>query len=209
MGWVTVVAYMFTFVLALLVVRRIDPSRKMMRLFWSLLVLMMLFLAFNKQADLQSFLTASARCVAKLQGWYENRRPFQYKVVLAMGAVALTTGLLFLWALRRDLKRNWLALIGMTFVFGFILVRAVGWHNFDQIINSRIINIRLNWIMELSGLVLISANALFLLRSKRITVPRRRRRIRSGMPDVDQELRYARRRKRRREPTEDQFRRKL
>lgn len=192
MGWVTVAAYLLCFVLCALVVRRCDPSRRAMRAFWLVLVFLMLFLAVNKQLDLQSFLTAAARCVAKLQGWYEQRRAFQYKVVLAMGVAALTVGIVFLWWLRRDLKRNAVALLGMTFVFGFILIRAVGWHDFDAIINTRILDIRLNWVLELSGLVLIAGNALALLRSGRIARPRIRRR-RTGT------ARYARRRRRRRD----------
>ena len=179
MGWVTVGAYFAVFALSALVVRKTDPSRRPMRFFWLLLVWMMLFLGVNKQLDLQSFLTATARCVAKLQGWYEDRRAFQYKVVLAMGLAALMVGMFFLWKLRRDWKRNWLALLGMTFVFGFVLVRAVGWHNFDAVINTRIANIRLNWVLELSGLVLISANALWLLAFSHIDRPRIRRRRRA------------------------------
>ncbi len=176
MGWTTVGVYLAACLFAVLVTRKTDRSRRAMRLFWIMLIWLMLFLAINKQLDLQSFLTASARCVAKLQGWYEERRAFQFKVVLAMGAAAVIIGGFFLWYLRRDLKRNWLALIGMTFVFGFVLVRAVGWHNFDAVINTRIANIRLNWVMELSGLVLIIANALWLLIMSPIDRPRRRRR---------------------------------
>ncbi|HHL22822.1 MAG TPA: isopropylmalate isomerase [Aliiroseovarius sp.] len=205
MGWVTVGVYLVSFVLALLVVRKADPSRVSLRRFWLFLVFLMLFLGINKQLDLQSFLTASARCIAKLQGWYEQRRPFQIKVVLFMGAAALSVGLLMLWQLRRDLRRNWLALAGMTFVFGFVLIRAVGWHGFDALINTRIVNIRLNWVLELSGLVLICLNALLLLRSRRIAYPRRRRR-RHGAGE-EGEARFARRRRRRIEPEPERFRR--
>ncbi len=205
MGWVTVGVYFVSFVLALLVVRKADPSRAALRRFWFFLLWLMLFLGVNKQLDLQSFLTASARCIAKLQGWYEQRRPFQIKVVLFMGAMALSVGGLMLWQLRRDLKRNWLALAGMTFVFGFVLIRAVGWHGFDQLINTRIVNIRLNWVLELSGLVLICLNALMLLRSRRIAYPRRRRR--KGNGSAADPGRFARRKRRRIEPEAESFRR--
>ncbi len=201
MGWVTVGAYLATFALSLAVFRRSHPSRRAMRLFWAALVLMMLFLAINKQLDLQSFATAAARCVAKMQGWYEQRRAFQIKVVLAMAAAAVLLGGFFFWQLRHDLGRNLVALIGMTFVFGFVLVRAVGWHDFDALIDARIARVRLNWVLELSGLVLISANAALLLRSRRIMRARRRRR-------VGGQARYARpRRRRRAEPDASAFRR--
>lgn len=176
MGWVTVVCYLLTFLLCAAVFRKTNRTRKAQRAFWLLLSVLMLFLAVNKQLDLQSFATAGARCVAKIQGWYENRAGFQYKVVLGMGIAALTVGLFFLWTLRRDLRRNLIALIGLTVVFGFVLIRAVGWHDFDAIINIRFGVVRMNWILELSGLLLISLNAVLLLGSKRIGRPRRKRR---------------------------------
>ncbi len=176
MGWVTVVCYLLTCLLCVAVFRKTNYTRKAQRSFWLLLSVLMLLLAANKQLDLQSFATAGARCVAKIQGWYENRAGFQYKVVLGMGIAALTVGLFFLWALRRDLRRNLIALIGLTVVFGFVLIRAVGWHDIDAIINIRFGGVRMNWILELSGLFLISLNAVLMLGSKRIAKPRRKKR---------------------------------
>lgn len=176
MGWVTVVCYALTFLLCVAVFKKTDPTRRAARMFWFLLCVLMLFLAVNKQLDLQSFATAGARCIAKLQGWYADRGSFQFKVVLGMGLAAMVISLIFLWALRRDLKRNLVALIGLAVVFGFVLIRAVGWHDFDAIINIRLGVVRLNWVLELSGLFLISINAIFLLKSSRIDRPRRRRR---------------------------------
>lgn len=176
MGWVTVAAYLVTFLFCVAVFRRAAAGRTALRVFWLFLSVLMLFLAVNKQLDLQSFATATARCVAKLQGWYEDRRGFQFRAIIAMAIVALTVGGFFLWFLRRDLKRNAIALLGLTVVFGFVLIRAVGWHNFDELINMRVGGARMNWILELSGLVLISLNAILLLRFSHIEVPRRRRR---------------------------------
>jgi hypothetical protein len=42
-------------------------------------------------------------------------------------------------------------------------VRAVGFHHFDEVINFRVNDVRMNWVLELSGLVLISVNAIWLL----------------------------------------------
>lgn len=166
MGWVTVGAYLATFFLCLLVLLRALPASRAARVFWLMLAILMLFLAFNKQLDLQSFATAAARCLAKMQGWYDNRQVFQIIVIAGLGLASLLVGLLFLWALRNDIRSNALALTGMVFVFGFVLIRAVGFHFFDQIINLQIGPIRMNWILELSGLVLISLNAVGLLRHR-------------------------------------------
>jgi len=81
------------------------------------------FLAVNKQLDLQSFLTALGRCDARLQGWYETRRPA-----------------------------------------GYVLVRAVSFHHMDTLINTRLLDVRLKSVFELSGLVLILWGAWRMLR---------------------------------------------
>ena len=176
MGWFTVGCYVLTFLLSMRVFFRADPSRKPLRFFWLFLSILMLFLAINKQLDLQSFATAVARCVAKMQGWYDQRQGFQFKVILALGSVALAVGGFFFWKLRHDLSRNLLALLGLTVVFGFVLIRAVGFHGFDAIINTRISYVKINWILELSGLILISLNALILIKYSHIHQKRGRRR---------------------------------
>ncbi|MFN3844438.1 MAG: hypothetical protein ACK4RZ_01285 [Paracoccaceae bacterium] len=160
-GWLTVAAYLTCAVLAIFVVRRVGGGRA--RTFWVLTCFAMAFLAVNKQLDLQSALTATGRCIARLQGWYEDRRIVQRHFIqgllLAIGAI-LVFGL---YLMRRDLKRHGLALLGLAVVAGFVAVRAVGFHHFDSVINIRVQDVRLNVVFELAGLVLIAVNALVLL----------------------------------------------
>lgn len=182
MGWITVVCYVLTAALCVAVQARATAGHKAMRLFWIALAALMVFLAINKQLDLQSLATAVARCTAKLQGWYQERRAFQIQAILGLGISAVLVGLFFLWFIRKDLKPNFLALLGLTVVFGFVLIRAVGFHHFDAILNTKIISVRMNWILELSGLVLISLNAIILLstRSKSRSVVKANPEHRSG-----------------------------
>ena len=65
--------------------------------------------------------------------------------------------------MRKYLRRNGLALVGFAFVTTFVAVRAVGFHHFDVLINSRLLDIRFNVLFELSGLVLLAVNATALL----------------------------------------------
>ncbi len=134
----------------------------------------MLFLAINKQLDLQSLATAAARCLAKFQGWYQNRASFQLGAIISLGLISVVGGLFFMWTLRRNLRHNFLALLGLVTVLGFVMIRAVGFHFVDVLINVRIGPIGLNWILELSGLILISLNAFILLRQERTDPPKRR-----------------------------------
>lgn len=172
MGWLTVFAYALTCALAFSVRRKLPPHPAGQRFFWSCLVLLLAFLAINKQLDLQSLATASARCTAKVQGWYADRRNFQIMAILSFIAIACFAGLILLWVIRKAFWRNALALAGLTTVLAFVMVRAVGFHHMDALIKREISGLRLNWILELSGIALICANAVYhLLRSRR-TRPR-------------------------------------
>ena len=89
-------------------------SRRKERLFWCVISAMMIGLALNKQLDLQSYMTAVARCAAQLQGWYANRRIFQVSVIagLVVGMV-IAGGLLFV-AMRGTWRRSFLPLVGLV-----------------------------------------------------------------------------------------------
>lgn len=162
-GWITVAWYLITAGLCLTVQARVAPSHAAMRLFWIALTVVMAILAINKQLDLQSLATAAARCTAQLQGWYADRQAFQINVILSLGVFAVTVGLFFLWLLRKDLRRNLIALVGLTIISGFVLIRAVSFQKFDAMLNLRMIDLRMNWILELSGISLIAVNAIILL----------------------------------------------
>ena len=166
-GWVTVASYAVCLVLAILVTRRVTATAE--RRFWSLLACILLALAINKQLDLQSALTAAGRCISVAQGWYENRHSVQRSVILALLAAAglgLATGI---YLMRRHLRRNLLALLGLGLVGGFVAVRAVGFHHIDSLIKDRFLDLRLNALFENSGLVLIALNAILLLRGSHIS----------------------------------------
>lgn len=167
MGWVTVATYLLAAAVAAMVAKA-GPfpaqSRRKERLFWCVISAMMIGLALNKQLDLQSYMTAVARCAAQLQGWYANRRIFQVSVIagLVVGMV-IAGGLLFV-AMRGTWRRSFLPLMGLVFVICFVAVRAVGFHHVDRLINLRAQDIRLNALLELAGPVLVALGGLLLLR---------------------------------------------
>jgi len=167
MGWVTVGCYLGTAFLAVMVLGRGPFMRRRVRAFWAVLAGIMLFLAVNKQLDLQSAMTAAGRCIAIAEGWYGDRRRVQVTVILGICAAGLVLVVLGFAALRHDLRRNAIAVAGLALVVSFVLVRAVGFHDVDALIGMSVADIRMNWLLELSGLVLISANAVALLLVRR------------------------------------------
>ena len=68
---------------------------------------------------------------------------------------------------RRNLRRNGLALVGLAILGGFVMIRAVGFHHFDQLIGLRKFGISANYMLENTGLLLIALNAVTLLRRSR------------------------------------------
>lgn len=163
MGWVTVGVYLLAALASAMVAWRgaFPPAtRGRERVFWTLAALLLLFLAVNKQLDLQSFMTAAGRCMAKAQGWYENRRLVQLAFILVLAG----TGVLILMSLRRllhgTLARTGLALLGLVLVSVFVVIRAAGFHHMDMLIATRVAGMRLNWLMELSGPLLVLMAAL-------------------------------------------------
>jgi hypothetical protein len=170
MGWLTVALYLAVGGLALRVVGRGEfPARSVTRerLFWRLLGMIMLLLALNKQLDLQSLLTAAGRCMAQIQGWYNTRRVVQIGFIVGVLVVMLILFTVMWAALRGTLRRNGLALTGLVFVLVFVAIRAAGFHHMDRLINVRIEAVRLNWVFEMTGPILILIGGLSILRTAR------------------------------------------
>lgn len=161
-GWLTVLAYLLCFVLSARVWRR-ERGRGGAG-FWGLVAVLMLFLAVNKQLDLQSALTALGRCMAHGQGWYENRRIVQAGFILALLTAMAGVLLIGIRVLSGQLRRNGLALAGLAILCAFIAVRAVGFHLIDALIGQRHYGVSANYLFENAGLVLIALNAWLILR---------------------------------------------
>ncbi|WP_299846364.1 isopropylmalate isomerase [uncultured Roseovarius sp.] len=165
MGWVTVAAYGIT---ALLTARlAISRAGQPERFFWLILALLLAALTINKQLDLQSALTAFARCMAKAQGWYENRKGVQTGFILGLLGASLVFLIALGLSMRNHLRRTWPAVLGVCFLTGFVAIRAVGFHHFDVLIKSDFSGIRINWLLELGGIGLILANVVALLTTSR------------------------------------------
>ena len=164
-GWLTVISYVLCLVLAVMVLRR-RPARAARGLWW-VIALLMAFLAVNKQLDLQTALTATGRCMARAQGWYDSRKIVQ---IAFIGGLVLGVALTWVWAtksLRGQMRGNRLALAGLAVLCGFVLVRAVGFGHVDRLISMDFADISFNFWFENSGLLLIAINALILLRRGR------------------------------------------
>ncbi|MEM1265611.1 MAG: isopropylmalate isomerase [Pseudomonadota bacterium] len=173
-GWLTVALYLVTAVSAFSASRapfRLRPGVGRERLFWGGIAVIMLFLAANKQLDLQSFMTAYGRCTAVDQGWYEDRRSVQLIFIMTLltwSAIAAFSLVVLLWG---RLARLWPAALGLVVVMGFVAIRAVGFHGTDALINLTIGGVPVNLFLEAIGPLLITSNARAVRRTAVRTAP--------------------------------------
>jgi hypothetical protein len=169
MGWFTVGSYFACAVLSsILALTNQDIDRRSF-LFWCIISLLMIMLGINKQLDLQSLFTEVGRQIARAQGWMDHRRIVQVWFIMAFGSAAIAAFLLFV-RIKPDLfKRFPLAFAGLFFLLCFIVIRAVGFHHFDEILGFRLFGPKMNWLLELTGIYSISiAGLLEIVRLKKI-----------------------------------------
>jgi hypothetical protein len=163
-GWVTVVLYAVAAVLcwrAARECRKLPPKMIIRRetTMWRLLSIVLWLLCINKQLDLQSAFTEIGRMIALQNDWYEERQVYQKMFIegLALVGAFCTCLLLFItWKMSRSIK---LAMLGLCVLGVFILTRASSFHHFDQFIGSRLLGVKWNWILEISGIGVVALAA--------------------------------------------------
>ena len=153
-GWVTVIVYLLVIYATyrqIAITREAGDSTK----FWLILTVVLVFLAINKQLDLQSWLTEEARISAHVNGWYAYRRFIQLAFIAFLGLGMLAT----LLSLRVLLANSWkvykITWVGIVLLCTFILMRAASFHHFDIFINTHLLGLKINAILEIGALLLI------------------------------------------------------
>lgn len=141
-------------------------------LFWFGCACLMVLLAFNKQLDLQSYITTFGRSLAEKEGWFQERRGVQevFIVLLAIG-VAAAIAALWLW-LRQSAAAVKAAAFGLVVLFAFILLRAASFHHMDRWVTRNIAGMRTGWWLELVGITIAAFSAVAYTRGNRETADR-------------------------------------
>lgn len=163
-GWLTVVAYALAAALCFAAARRglaaddSVPGRRRYRV-WLGVTVLMLILCINKQLDLQSLFTDIGRALARQEGWYGQRRIVQRWFVLMVAAGGIAAFAMLAWKSRSLLRERMLLLVGLSALIAFIVIRAASFHHVDVLINSRLMGVRFNVILELGAIALIAISA--------------------------------------------------
>lgn len=152
-GWITVAAYALACLLCWWCARRTVPGAE--RRFWWALAVVLLLLGINKQLDLQTWLTQFARDRALADGWYAHRQVMQ---VIFIAWLATVGAVLLRWLAARlgNLHRSTrLAAMGLLVLGVFVLMRAASFHHIDVLLSLNFSNVRVNAVLELSGIGVI------------------------------------------------------
>jgi hypothetical protein len=172
-GWFTVLAYLATAVLCVLCAKQaaIVPKRynlddedvflprkrpSPLRWLWWSLGIIMLVLAVNKQLDLQTWFTFTARDLAKSGGWYAERRTYQAGFIIAIASTMFLLIAIVGIAIRYYWSKVWLAIVGLGLLSSFIVIRAVSFHHIDMLLGWSLGGFRLNNFLELGGISCIA-----------------------------------------------------
>lgn len=156
-GWLTVANYFAAFVLAAWAARMDWRHAN----FWIFISLTMAALGVNKQLDLQGLLTAIGREIAYQYDWYQDRRIVQKWFIEAIGIGALATTTLLVVTGRKSGAPVLVATVGITLTAGFVIARAASFHHMDELLAIRFVALRLNHILENSGIACVSVGAIW------------------------------------------------
>lgn len=162
MGDVTVVAYAITAVFCFIAMwksKSIAENSKKHQLFWLGVGLLFVFFAFNKHTNFQSGFTSFFRTLAYESEWYDVRQSVQIPFIV--GVLLFTAVLLLLasWILRSIWQDHKLTILGVAYQIAFVAIRASSLHAMDGIINFTVAGIRMNWILEFIGIVIVAGTA--------------------------------------------------
>jgi len=176
MGWLTVAAYFTTALICCLAGRsdqRAHPQSgySSQPALWFGLAWLLMLLGINKQLDLQTWFTLAIKSAARAQGWYEQRRLFQAAFIGALVIVGMVGLAMLCILVRNNLRQTVPALAGAVFLTCFVLVRGASFHHVDQMIGLRLGGLRLNWVLELGGIICIGLGAWRNWKRKRPVAP--------------------------------------
>jgi hypothetical protein len=135
------------------------------RWLWGIGATVLVALAINKQLDLQSMLVAAARCVARGQGWYENRREYQTEVILGLVIAAAIIVPTMIFLLRKAVLGNLAFVLSMSALVAFVLIRAISFHHLDVVFGTDVLSFRLHRLIEVAALLTVILVASLRLRA--------------------------------------------
>ncbi len=168
-GWVTFAGYFVAAYLCWRVARscvRAGRSGKYSgsHRFWYAAVVCLVVLGINKQLDLHVLITEIARNIAKADGWYQQRQNLQHNVLFLGLVFGLVVAVYLAHLIRRAPKRQGMALAGLIFMFGFVILRSLSLHHVDIVLSETFSGVTVKFLLEFGGIAIVGISAVINLR---------------------------------------------
>ena len=128
--------------------------------FWRFVAILMTFLGFNKQLDLQTLFTQIGRYFAHIGGWYDQRQTVQILFITGLCGIAGIAAFTLLWIFRKLATEIRIASVGLCILVAFIVIRAASFHHVDRFLGGHHISLCWSNIVELSSIIIIAAAGL-------------------------------------------------
>lgn len=164
-GSVTVVAYFVAASCCWFAAERLlltKPQQTMQRGYWLILAILLTILGVNKIFDLLSIVTTFLRNVTWIRGWYDVHHTIQV-IGLALLVIMIGLTVVLFHKHHRPQSAERISFLGIVWLASFVVVRAISIHEVDAFINFEFFGIRMNWILELSGLLVMTICAMGIL----------------------------------------------
>jgi hypothetical protein len=99
------------------------------------------------------------RILAHKQGWYDDRQEVQKMFIAGLCGAAAAGCVAIAVAAYHMPPSTRLALCGIVVLTAFVLIRASSFHQVDILLNTRTIGLKVNWILENGGILLVTLAA--------------------------------------------------
>jgi hypothetical protein len=167
MGWFTVFSYYITAGIILLSAFRSNSNNGGDNITFKLFIFAsMAFLGLCKQYDLPSAITEIGKLLFNSEGWIEKRRIAQVFMIAGFCVVLFSIATILLNRLKQLLnKRCIITLVFFLYLFAFVAIRAISLHQYETLLDYKILGLRLNYIGELAGIYGVCFSMLFGSRS--------------------------------------------
>ncbi len=128
------------------------------RVLWGTATLVLVLMALNKQLDLQQTVIWVGRCVARQEGWFDQRLAFQRAFGMTMLVLGAAGAVAVLWVSRQALAGNRALVLGMGLLALFVGLQVARFEQLAGGLGQAVVGLKLHRILEgVALLVLISA----------------------------------------------------
>ncbi len=126
---------------------------------WLAAAALLCLLGVNSMLQLDLLLTQTVRTMAKLDGWYGQRRELQYELLAGLVLLALLAcGWLRAWFVA-NIRESEPVALGLLLLLLLLLLAALSAHGTDALLNAQLAGLSVRRLLELAGLGLVACGS--------------------------------------------------